>query len=603
MDVGGLLDLLSESPSGDEFRWARCSYTLEAESGQPWPPAAATSISGLRVQMAKVPPRSDGAFRWHKNCVLPRIHISVEGGSGDAELSSAAVLLSAVAVDVLTHTARSVGLDGESLRPLVNGACAFSSLSFKTTSYNLPGRPSLHLLATLLVRPGLGVQQVSASGGLYVACSSISPAITVDARKRQPKGGSAAAMAPSMGLTSMQPMAADEAGGGGGASGGGASGPAASDAAADGVHAPSLLPFAPDLLERKLEKVGGKEASRLAIDNSIDGLRNYLSALNIRNKCKHPLFLVLRFDTCVGLLYDSSRVGNPANDDEAFYRMMACLSGNDRSPPPVATGTPSSGFAPFVIAVKSSHQEGHACERSDCPIKLSAALSLPHADKMPATYTLLCDLQVAALRRTYCRLYCKHASADPLRLPAPEEAKLCTTCLVPHERPEAPVSDTATMEAQRRATALLATVRQMAQASVMAQAPCQPTDETKEELGCPEREWEEGLRILAEALTMHCRTRSAAEIVGFMSDAVASAGKKQMVTHEASFVDTTGGAPAPWPHFEHSREMLSTTCDAWMDEHELDDGLPLLTVHTHEHANLLAQRVDEVWASESPGWQ
>lgn len=31
----------------------------------------------------------------------------------------------------------------------------------------------------------------------------------------------------------------------------------------------------------------------------MDGLRAYLSALNIRNKCKHPLFLVLRFDTCV----------------------------------------------------------------------------------------------------------------------------------------------------------------------------------------------------------------------------------------------------------------------------------------------------------------
>ena len=104
-----------------------------------------------------------------------------------------------------------------------------------------------------------------------------------------------------------------------------------------------------------------KGAVRLQIDNSIDGLRAYLSAVNIRNKCKvaretaerqprgsretaegqqptqprrrphtaalqspvslprpslpspqHPLFLVLRFDSCVGLLYDSSRAADPA---------------------------------------------------------------------------------------------------------------------------------------------------------------------------------------------------------------------------------------------------------------------------------------------------
>ena len=581
MDVCGLLDLLVAQPgapqqqlasqSGEEFRWARCSYTLQSESGHAWPPATMSSISGLRVQMAKDPPRLDGAFRWHKNCVLPRIHVALEGGGGSAELSSAAVLLSAVAVDVLTHTARSVGLDGECLRPLVNGACAFSSLSFKTTSYNLPGRPSLHLLATLLVRQG----HESLGGGLHVACSTISPAITVDARKRQPKGGPVGSMGSPMGSSSMQPMAADKPGG----PGSGASGAAASDAAADG--GPSLMPFAPDLLERRLEKVeasrletGGKEASRLAIDNSIDGLRNYLSALNIRNKCKHPLFLVLRFDTCIGLLYDSTQARDPADDDEAFYNMMACLSGNDRSPPTLmATGTPSSGFAPYVIAVKSSHQEGHACERSDCPVKLSAALSLPHTTTLPFSYTLLCETQVSALRRTYCRLYCKHASvgprgamswqassALPLRL-MPPPPQVCTTCPMPHEQPEAapamapaPATDLAIVEAQRHATALLATVRQMAQASVMAQASNQLTDESKDEFGCPEREWEEGLRILAEALTMHCSTRSAAEIIGFMngagtSGAVASAGKRQMLTHVTSTADSAGGAlPTAWAH-------------------------------------------------------
>lgn len=71
----------------------------------------------------------------------------------------------------------------------------------------------------------------------------------------------------------------------------------------------------------QVEKLS-ESASRQQIDNSIEGLRAYLSALNIRNKCKHPLFLALRFDSCVRLFYDSHRVCNPLRDDEAFYHMM-----------------------------------------------------------------------------------------------------------------------------------------------------------------------------------------------------------------------------------------------------------------------------------------
>ena len=554
MDVDGVIELLAAELGEEPFHWERCSYTLESESGQAWPPARAVGTSfnlGLCVRMAKDPPRADGAFRWHKNCVLPRIYISIDGAFGGAELSSAAVLLSAVAVDVLTHTAHSVGLDGETIQPLVNGACAFSSLSFRTTSYNLPGKPSLHLLATLLLRQGH--EQAGTSGRLHVACSSISPAITVAARKRQLNSGLTAAISWPMGppaTSIMKLTTANETGGHG--AGGGANGAVALDAAIGGLP---LLPFAPDLLERKLEKVDGKEAFRLIIDNSINGLRNYLSAVNIRNKCKHPLFLVLRFDTCVGLLYDSSRAGNPADDDAAFYSMMACLSGNDRWPSALmSAGRPPSGFAPYVIAVKSSHHEGHACERSDCPIKLSAALSLPHADKLQATYTLLCDLQVAALRRTYCRLFCKHACMGPLHVPS-EDAQACTTCLAP---PEVSAIVPASVETQRQATSLLAAVHQMAKAGVMAQSPCQPADdETSSELACPERAWEEGLRILAEALTMHCcRSRSAVEVVGFMNGAVVSAAKKPAATDAVSSVvhrDDAGGM------LQHFSESIMTT--------------------------------------------
>mmetsp|Transcript_10861 Transcript_10861/g.35651 ORF Transcript_10861/g.35651 Transcript_10861/m.35651 type:complete len:289 (-) Transcript_10861:353-1219(-) len=218
------------------------------------------------------------------------------------------------------------------------------------------------------------------------------------------------------------------------------------------------LPFAPDKLDRVLEKVD-KGLVRQPIDNSIDGLRNYLSAVNIRNKCKHPLFLALRFDACIGLLYDSSRAANPADlaADEPFERMMAVLTATedrplrleayqeaalkaqlepeqvsvtavrhehdaaDGIPPParlindlVATYLPE-----YVIAVKSHHGSG-PCGLADCPVRLSAALSLPHCDALPSTYTLMSAQELGVLRRTYCRLHCaSECAAKAVGAPAP----------------------------------------------------------------------------------------------------------------------------------------------------------------------------------------
>merc|ERR1719198_2716943 len=86
--------------------------------------------------------------------------------------------------------------------------------------------------------------------------------------------------------------------------------------------------------------------------------------------------------------------------------MMETLSVAERSPPSLATGAPSR-FAPFVVAVKSGHST--ECDQPDCPVKLCTTLSLPHASALPASYSMLSDLQVQTLRRTYCRLHCSHA--------------------------------------------------------------------------------------------------------------------------------------------------------------------------------------------------
>ena len=81
-------------------------------------------------------------YRWHNNCVLPLIHVSVQGQHREGTEDAAAVRISAVTIDALTNTARSVGLEGVCVRPLVRGECTFDSLSFTSTKYTLPASHS-----------------------------------------------------------------------------------------------------------------------------------------------------------------------------------------------------------------------------------------------------------------------------------------------------------------------------------------------------------------------------------------------------------------------------------------------------------------------------
>ena len=327
-----------------------------------------------------------------------------------------------------------------------------------------------------------------------------------------------------------------------------------------GAATPAVLPFSPQLLEERLQKVGKDLERPVPIENSIEGLRAYLSALNIRNKCKHPLFLVLRFHTCLGLLYDSATVSSPAEHDGTFYQMMKAMATGgatgQRSPPAAATGSMGPRFAPFVIAVKGDHSPN--CNRVDCPIRLSSVLSLPHASVLPPEYKMLCDRQVAELRKTYCRLYCSHNAGTFVDATPP----LCGTCKVAHHVPP-PIPSADAAAAQRHAGKLLASVRQMT-ASDIAGTGGGGADGGGggSEDYCPEQEWQHGLHILAEALATHCRTRTPAEIVQFMRDDVQSS-KRLALTN--SNTDTKAPAPEaqalPLVAYDHSHANPTTTCD------------------------------------------
>ena len=256
-------------------------------------------------------------------------------------------------------------------------------------------------------------------------------------------------------------------------------------------------------------------------------LRAYLSALNIRNKCKHPLFLVLRFDSCIALMYDTRYVTDPIADDDAVYRMMAVLN-NQSAARAIATGSPAE-FPPFLVAAKTVPGAHHDCGRPDCPVQLTATLSLPHVSSLPAHYTSMCDLQMKQLRRTYCRLHCKHSTLHLKHWIQPTVPKrnICDSCAVPHL--EAGPPDPAIALVQPHAAEVLSSVQQMATAAANADG----------QEPCPEREWELGLRIIAEAMAQHCRSRSVAEIIGFMQDEEANPDKRTAVQVPEQVPDKT----------------------------------------------------------------
>ena len=67
----------------------------------------------------------------------------------------------------------------------------------------------------------------------------------------------------------------------------------------------------------------------------------------------------------------------------------------------------------YVIAIKSDQVgPSHDCGFADCPVRLSAALSLPHFTALPSSYTMMTPQQLGILRRTYCRLHCAHSLAS-----------------------------------------------------------------------------------------------------------------------------------------------------------------------------------------------
>ena len=70
----------------------------------------------------------------------------------------------------------------------------------------------------------------------------------------------------------------------------------------------------PDSLDKKFVKRESKKKSNAdeSIDNTIEGLSNFFSAPNIRHKVKHPLFLAIKFSSCVKIYFNTNII--PCNN-------------------------------------------------------------------------------------------------------------------------------------------------------------------------------------------------------------------------------------------------------------------------------------------------
>jgi hypothetical protein len=76
-------------------------------------------------------------------------------------------------------------------------------------------------------------------------------------------------------------------------------------------------PFLPENLDKVFIKRENKKKNdtEIKIINDSEGLFNYLTAPNIRHKVKHPLFLALKFSSCVQLFVNKSLM---VNEDQSL---------------------------------------------------------------------------------------------------------------------------------------------------------------------------------------------------------------------------------------------------------------------------------------------
>jgi hypothetical protein len=208
-------------------------------------------------------------WNWHKSWNLPPVTFSIFANDFDKKAHLPDKLQIRVSTCKLySHEDNSlkvvkISVNGDNVRPLKNGSACFKALKFATTSHNNDGM-KLRLLISILYNN-------SESGQLELVESYISPPIFVDSRKSSRESHR------SKKIRQVSKY---------------------------------FEPFHPKLLRKyyaKKQLISASKSVETPINGDITGLCDYLTASNIKNKVKHPLFLLLRFPKCVKLYYNTTK--------------------------------------------------------------------------------------------------------------------------------------------------------------------------------------------------------------------------------------------------------------------------------------------------------
>ncbi|CAD8197297.1 unnamed protein product [Paramecium octaurelia] len=239
------------------------SIVLTHPEGDAYPEPYVTLVIDTEKQLKY---SEELGWNWHKSWNLPNIVVRLEIKDSQTQellLSPKNLYAQLYAVKKVQEGSRvilqDVGLRGTSKLELIDGQAYFSALRFASTSYNNEG-VKFHLLMSVYI-------QNSDTEKPQILNSTISPPIFVDSRK-------------SAGNSEQKKLY---------------------------LHAE---PFTFDLLDKKYFKRENKRKTEqdVEIENDFESLFNYLTAPNIRHKVKHPLFLIIKFSTCVSLYYNPMTV-------------------------------------------------------------------------------------------------------------------------------------------------------------------------------------------------------------------------------------------------------------------------------------------------------
>ncbi|CAD8100836.1 unnamed protein product [Paramecium sonneborni] len=239
------------------------SIVLTHPEGDAYPEPYVTLVIDTEKQLKY---SEELGWNWHKSWNLPNIVVRLEIKDSQTQellLSPKNLFAQLYAVKKVQDGSRvilqDVGLRGTSKLELIDGQAYFSALRFASTSYNNEG-VKFHLLMSVYI-------QNSDTEKPQILNSTISPPIFVDSRK-------------SAGNSEQKKVY---------------------------IHAE---PFTFDLLDKKYFKRENKRKTEqdVEIENDFESLFNYLTAPNIRHKVKHPLFLIIKFSSCVSLYYNPMTV-------------------------------------------------------------------------------------------------------------------------------------------------------------------------------------------------------------------------------------------------------------------------------------------------------